>query len=619
MKTCIICGSQIYDDNVDVCPSCGNTLNLDEQEIYSDALPQGTMLNNGKVKITRCIGQGGFGITYEGVFLNGGQNLRCVIKEFFISGCSRRVGKNVIKPPTYEITTVEYESFKKRFYEEAEVLKMLSKNKMISDTIPNVYDVFEENNTVYYVMDYIEGKTIDKIVEEKGPFDEETAFNYILQICSILKVVHNHNLIHRDIKPQNIVVDEQNKKVYLIDFGSARKFVQGKTSAHTVLVSNGFAAPEQYSPHGRFGPQVDIYAIGVTLYYMLTGEMPESALDRISSDKLTPPKKIKPELLEKTQNIILKCLEIKVEKRYPNVNELENDIKEAKNLLMSTHDKKWFNFGFSISEVEQFVSLGLGPEEAYEWTKICKSKKDALELAKKWVKFVKDAKVVSKWREQWRKYLSEKQNYYFYVDNELENFESEEKIQLLTKKLVEKRISPEKFGKKLCKKYKSFMFKEEFFYDGIKRYLYNNVPMKQMFKELRKFSFYTFILKIWPYIFFWFIYLFLGPSIVLYTASFVTGYKIDSLYLLPFISHMLFAFYFVIGLVTSTVNITAYVENLLTGKNFNKTYFFILSKTKDKFCTATFLLFWLLTIIIFLIPKFVYKKLKQFSHQRGIS
>jgi serine/threonine protein kinase len=155
MKTCIICDSQIYDDNVDVCPSCGNTLNLDEQQqIYSDALPQGTMLNNGKVKITRCIGQGGFGITYEGVFLDRGQNLKCVVKEFFISGCSGRVEKNVIKLPTNKITSVEYESFKKRFYEEAEVLKMLSKNKMISDTIPNVYDVFEENNTVYYVRLY---------------------------------------------------------------------------------------------------------------------------------------------------------------------------------------------------------------------------------------------------------------------------------------------------------------------------------------------------------------------------------------------------------------------------------------------------------------------------------
>ena len=455
MKSCLACNSYISDD-AKYCPNCGFPVK-DGTDIDPDVLPPGTELKGGLCRIGKCIGRGGFGITYKGCYLKDNKIQVCAIKELFING-SRRIGKTVSKP--YDLDTQSYFSFKKRFFDEAKILLSLCQGENNPEAIPDIYDVFEENGTVYYVMEFVDGKTIDKIVEEKGCFDENTAVDYILQICSALKEVHKLNIIHRDIKPQNIIINETTKKAYLVDFGSAREFYRDITQKYTVLISEGYSAPEQYSSHGRFGVESDIYSLGATLYFMLTGVIPLSAMDRLQGEQLTPPKKLNPKLLDKTESVILKCMSIERKRRYTSVDELENELKSIKKILTSIYDKEWFYDNlFTIKEVEKLVSCGLTPQQARQWVKVFGDKSEAINLASKWAEYIKDPKTVK----YWRKKISE----YVEID---ESIEKTGRLQILVKKLIEENVYPIR-GWKIVYPICPFVESDYYFYNGFADFL----------------------------------------------------------------------------------------------------------------------------------------------------
>ncbi len=245
-------------------------------------LKENSQLRNGKYKITKVIGQGGFGITYlalsqetlEGNIGKFDVEVPVAIKEFFVKDSCVR------KEDTTEVMTLSDANdqriavLKKQFIKEAENMSRLN-----HPNINKVKDVFEENGTVYYVMQYLKGGSLKELVEEKGPFSEQKSLAYIRQIADALKYMHRQHLCHLDVKPANIILNEHDEAV-LIDFGIAKHYEKkgDETSESAVGVSDGYAPIEQYqSALQEFSPSTDIYGLSATLYFLITGTIPPDA------------------------------------------------------------------------------------------------------------------------------------------------------------------------------------------------------------------------------------------------------------------------------------------------------------------------------------------------------
>jgi serine/threonine protein kinase len=301
--TCPFCGAEV--GNATICPQCGATVATPSISV-SLSLPLGTKLFGGKYSVGKVLGQGGFGITYMGA-----DNLLSrpvAIKELFPEGCQRN-GTTV--QPT-RIPPSDFSSMKQKFLDEARLLASLNHPGIVK-----VYDFFEENNTAYMVMEYLRGKSLAKLVEERGgALSEKEAVGYILKVCEALDVVHKAGYLHRDIKPENIIVCEDGR-VVLIDFGAARAYMAGKTGRMTVILTPGYAPLEQYAEQAKRGAYTDIYALGATLYYLLTGQVPVSAADRI----LRGVREINGRVSRQVEEAVMKAMAMRVEERPQSVGE----------------------------------------------------------------------------------------------------------------------------------------------------------------------------------------------------------------------------------------------------------------------------------------------------------
>jgi serine/threonine protein kinase len=232
-------------------------------------LPSGTMLHN-RYRIESVIGQGGFGITYKAVNL--GLNQVVCIKELFAAGICVRGPENTVVFQGRE--AAEFPAFRQRFIREAQELA-----RFRHPNIVRVSEVFEANQTAYFVMDFVDGETLRERVLREGRLKPEQALPLMHSLLDAVETVHNAGMLHRDIKPDNVLV-EPSGKVVLIDFGSAKSFEDGRTLSQTAILTPGYAPLEQYSDRGQRGPFTDIYALGATFYFMLTGQKPLSAIDR---------------------------------------------------------------------------------------------------------------------------------------------------------------------------------------------------------------------------------------------------------------------------------------------------------------------------------------------------
>jgi WD40 repeat protein len=205
---------------------------------------------------------------------------------------------------------------KQKFLDEARLLASLNHPGIVK-----VYDFFEENNTAYMVMEYLRGKSLAKLVEERGgALSEQEAVGYILKVCEALDVVHKAGYLHRDIKPENIIVCGDGR-VVLVDFGAARSFMAGKTGRMTVILTPGFAPLEQYAEQAKRGAYTDIYALGATLYYLLTGQVPVSAADRFSGVELRGVREINGRVSRQVEEAVMKAMAMRVEERPQSVEE----------------------------------------------------------------------------------------------------------------------------------------------------------------------------------------------------------------------------------------------------------------------------------------------------------
>ena len=228
-------------------------------------------LQGGRYRIVRMLGSGGFGITYVGTQTGLERNI--VIKEFFMTDyCLRDEYSNLLTVPT--VSNVEFvERFKDKFLKEARHIAQLKHPNIV-----NIIDVFEENGTAYYVMDFIEGGSLVEKVQREGSLPENVAKRYILQIADALNYIHQRYMNHLDVKPGNIMLS-RNDNAILIDFGLSKQYdsqTGHQTSTTPVGISHGYAPMEQYKEGGvsEFSPETDIYSLGATLYYLLTGARP---------------------------------------------------------------------------------------------------------------------------------------------------------------------------------------------------------------------------------------------------------------------------------------------------------------------------------------------------------
>lgn len=250
-------------------------------------LNQGAELQSGKYRILRVLGQGGFGITYlaENVFFE----KKVAIKEFFPKDfCGRDNTSHLTLGTQNNAETVE--KLKARFLKEAKNIA-----KLEHPGIVKIHDVFEENNTAYYVMDYIEGQNLNEMVKKGGALAESKALEYTQKIGAALEYIHSRNMTHFDVKPANIMVRRSDDTPILIDFGLSKQYDAKGDATSTLMqgVSHGYSPIELYNAGSiaSFSPQTDIYSLGAALYYLLTATVPPSA-NTILEDGLNLPASI---------------------------------------------------------------------------------------------------------------------------------------------------------------------------------------------------------------------------------------------------------------------------------------------------------------------------------------
>ena len=243
----------------------------------------GTTLQNGKYTIVKELGHGSFGITYQAttdVALNGklgnmNVKVNVAIKEFFMPDLNNRAVDGSTVEGTKNTLVVDY---RRKFRREAENLARLHHAGIVK-----VLEIFDENNTTYYVMEYIEGENLDKYIMRRGHLDENETKVVVCEIASALEYMHKYRMLHLDLKPKNIMHDS-NGRVKLIDFGLSKQYTaegEPESSTSIGMGTPGYAPIEQANYHqdGTFPVTLDIYAFGATIYKMLTGQTPPHASD----------------------------------------------------------------------------------------------------------------------------------------------------------------------------------------------------------------------------------------------------------------------------------------------------------------------------------------------------
>jgi serine/threonine protein kinase len=286
-----------------------------EQKSYS--LPQDFILRD-RYRIIKVLGQGGFGITYlaHDNFLDA----QVCIKELFISGSSTRGENNTVH--SQSLGEFSFQDFKERFLDEAKKLA-----KFNHPYIVKVIDILEANNTAYFVMEYAEGPTLKEKVKQDGAFTMQQALPIMEKLLDAVDEVHRNGMLHRDIKPDNIIL-KPNSDIILIDFGSARNYGEGKTITQTALLTPGFAPIEQYNPKAKRSAATDIYALGATLYYMLTGEKPLAATERVT-ETMPAPHKLNSNITTQVSSAIMLAMELKAEDRFQSIKDLKAALKDV--------------------------------------------------------------------------------------------------------------------------------------------------------------------------------------------------------------------------------------------------------------------------------------------------
>ena len=302
-------------------------------------LQVGTILH-GTYKIESYLSSGGFGNTYLAKNIEFDETY--AIKEFFVKGvCQRDVNSTTISVSNAENTN-SFEQQREKFKKEARRLRSLSNPHIVK-----VYDLFEENGTAYYVMDYVDGENLSaRLKRTNAPLAESEVRNYLNQILDGLEAIHNEGMFHLDIKPANIMVDSHDV-VKLIDFGASKQqsTVGGATMSTGISYTNGYAPSEQMAQsYDKFGPWTDFYALGATMYKLLTNQDPPSVSD-LSEDG-TEDKHLAlpmPNISEKMKKLVVWMMQVNRLKRPKNVGEIRRISQQSSVAISNNEESKVFS------------------------------------------------------------------------------------------------------------------------------------------------------------------------------------------------------------------------------------------------------------------------------------
>ena len=303
---CYNCFRQVADPSAP-CPHCGFDL-AENQQKFPVALRAGTVLNDRYI-VGRVLGQGGFGITY--VAFDTQLQARVAIKEYMPSDMATRVEGTAVSV-MMDTRAEDFTYGAERFQEEARTLA-----KFIGHpNIAGVSSYFDENDTSYFVMDYIEGVSFKSyIANNGGKVSVDETLNVMIPVLRALTAVHAEGFIHRDVTPDNIYISKDGN-VKLLDFGSARYSIGDKSKSLDVILKVGYAPKEQYIRRGRQGPFTDVYSCAACFYAALTGYLPPESLERLDQDTLVPVSQVLPEIPEWLDKAILKGLAVQPEDRF---------------------------------------------------------------------------------------------------------------------------------------------------------------------------------------------------------------------------------------------------------------------------------------------------------------
>jgi len=310
-KYCNHCMAQMETEGTK-CPVCGKE---NTGSVPAHHLLPGTILN-GKFYVGAALGEGGFGITYIGRDIK--LDMKVAIKEFYPNGYVNR--SNTTSPQVNDSVTEGrrdfFEKGRERFLKEAQILAKFSGEPGVVD----VRDFFEENNTAYIIMEFLDGVDLKTYLKEKGTLTPEHTIQLLLPVMNSLKKVHAQGLIHRDISPDNIMVIGD--KVKLLDFGAARTVSAEANKSLSVMLKPGYAPEEQYRSKGNQGPWTDIYALCATMYKCITGITPDDATQRVFSDEVKTPSALNVSIKPEIEKAIMRGMSVHQTDRYQCVEDL---------------------------------------------------------------------------------------------------------------------------------------------------------------------------------------------------------------------------------------------------------------------------------------------------------
>lgn len=298
-------------------------------------LPDGVCLND-RYQIQSFLGEGGFGITYDGYDVNA--QCRVAIKELFPAELVERGGDGATVQAKLKKVVPRFDVEKKRFLDQARVLSQM-------DALPGivrVLDYFEANGTAYQVMEYIEGITVLSYIEEQGAIQYEELQALFEPLLLSVQRLHEQGIIHRDISPNNLLIGLDNQ-LHLIDFGAAMVGYGSDTNQWVgrkrrnpfrvqtaVVLKKGFTPLEQYVSDGKLGPWTDVYGICATMYYMLSGRVPTEALARMQGEELTSLESMCEQLEPWQSQAVMQGMELATGRRYASVAQLQSAMTSQK-------------------------------------------------------------------------------------------------------------------------------------------------------------------------------------------------------------------------------------------------------------------------------------------------
>lgn len=305
----------VFGNEFEICPHCGYVVGTGVEEAVH--IEPGSLLHDRYI-IGKVLGYGGFGATY--IAWDGKLEQKVAVKEYLPGEFSTRMpGQSRVTVFNGE-KSEQFRDGLKKFVEEAKHLAKFQNEA----GIVKIFDSFEENETAYIIMEYLEGETLASYLGRVGTVDENIAVDMMLPIMESLQAVHSVGLLHRDIAPDNIFLTNTGE-VKLIDFGASRYATTSHSRSLTVIIKPGYSPEEQYRSRGDQGPYTDVYAIAATMYKMITGKTPPDAMERRAKyenqnkDILVEPHKINKKISLNRENAILNAMNVRIEDRTPDI------------------------------------------------------------------------------------------------------------------------------------------------------------------------------------------------------------------------------------------------------------------------------------------------------------